>query len=198
MNGAIKFACIVACCIIPFFSACGILLCDFVYGNAQSGEFLSFIAFALLPLTIENITGSILNSLDMEMKNFTNGMIGYSMMWLVAIVTISNYSIYALGLSFALSWTLSAILNIRCIMKKTGLTLSFVPQIVKNLILCAPTVLLCKNVLGLCSNFHPFITLALCGITSVVFFGGLSFLFGSFSIAKIRISRKKKKCCAND
>ena len=44
-DGAIKFACIVACCIIPFFSACGILLCDFVYGNAQSGEFLSFIAF---------------------------------------------------------------------------------------------------------------------------------------------------------
>ena len=196
INGAIKFACIVACCLIPFFSACGRLLCEFVYNNAQSGEFLSFIAFALLPLTVENITGSILNSLDMEMKNFVNGMVGYSMMWLVALLSIGNYSVYALGLGFALSWTLSAVLNIRCIMKKTGLNLSFSLQIVKNLLLCAPCVLLCKNLSGILSAFHPIFTLAVCAIASVCFFGVLSFIFGSFSFAKISVKKKRKKAKA--
>ena len=193
ITGAIKFACIVACCLIPFFSACGRLLCEVVYDNSQSGEFLSFIAFALLPLTVENITGSILNSLDMEMKNFVNGMIGYSMMWVVALVSIGNYSIFALGMGFALSWTLSAILNIRCIIKKTGLSLSFIPFVLKNLILCAPTVLFAKNILGICKNFHPLLSLLISGFTSVVFFALLSFIFSSFSFTKITVKKKRKK-----
>lgn len=191
--GAIKFATLVACCLIPFFSSCGRLLCKFVYNNEQSGEFLSFIAFALLPLTVENITGSILNSLDMEIKNFVNGMIGYSMIWVVALISIGNYSVYTLGFGFALSWTLSAILNIRCIMKKTGLSLSFVPHVIKNLILCAPTVLLSKNLLGITASFHPILSLAICGTASVLFFGVLSLIFGSFSFDKICVKRKRKK-----
>jgi O-antigen/teichoic acid export membrane protein len=193
VTGAIKFATLVACCLIPIFSAGGVLLCEFVYNNSQSGQFLSFIAFALLPLTIENITGSILNSLDMEMKNFVNGMIGYSMMWVVAIVSIGNYSIYALGLGFALSWTLSAVLNIRCIIKKTGLTLSFIPYIIKNVVLCAPTILLTKNIIGICASLPAIISLFIASISSVLFFALLSLIFGSFSFHKISVKRKRKK-----
>lgn len=198
VKGAIKFASLVAGAIVPFFLVCGRLACSFVYKNEQSGEFLSFIAFALFPLTIENITGSILNSLDMEMKNFINGLIGYSMIWVVAIVFIGNYSIYALGLGFALSWTLSAILNIRCIIKKTGLNLSFMIDIVKNLIICFPTILLCKNILGICDNLHPFFTLCICGISSLCFFAILSLIFGSFSLFRVRAKRKKKIVVNND
>ncbi len=191
--GAIKFATLVACALIPLFSACGRVLCEFVYDNVQSGEFLSFIAFALLPLTVENITGSILNSLDMEMKNFINGMIGYCMMWVVALVSIGNYSIYALGCGFALSWTLSAILNIRCIVKKTGLSLSFIPYVIKNLLLCTPTVLLTKNILGICSALHPLLALMICSACSVLFFSLLSLLFGSFSFSKIKVKKQRKR-----
>ncbi|MBO5223889.1 MAG: oligosaccharide flippase family protein [Clostridia bacterium] len=191
--GAIKFATLVACCLIPIFSAGGRLLCKIVYDNEQSGEFLSFIAFALLPLTVENITGSILNSLDMEMKNFINGMIGYSMIWVVALVSIGNYSVYSLGCGFALSWTLSAILNIRCIVKKTGLSLSFLPYIIKNLLLCAPTILLGKNMLQICSSLHPLLNLSICSIISVAFFAILSLVFGSVSFTKISTKRKRKK-----
>ncbi len=193
ITGAIKFATLVACCLIPFFSSCGKTLCEFVYNNSQSGEYLSFIAFALIPLTVENITGSILNSLDLEMKNFINGMIGYSMLWVVAIVTIGNYSIYALGTGFALSWTLSAILNIRCIIKKTGLSFSFVPFILKNVVLCAPTVLFSGNILSICSSFPIILSIGICGLSSVSFFSILSLIFGSFSFTKIYAKKQRKK-----
>ncbi len=193
ITGAIKFATLVACCLIPFFSSCGRALCEFVYNNTQSGEYLSFIAFALIPLTVENITGSILNSLDLEMKNFINGMIGYSMLWVVAVVTIGNYSIYALGTGFALSWTLSAILNIRCIIKKTGLSLSFAPFIVKSVVLCAPTVLFSANILGVCSSLPSIFAIIICGLSSVAFFAVLSLIFGSFTFTKICVKKSRKK-----
>lgn len=196
VTGAIKFATIIACCLIPFFSAGGKLLCEFVYNNSQSGQFLSFISFSLLPLTIENITGSILNSLDMEMKNFINGMLGYSMMWIVAIVSIGNYSVYALGVGFALSWTLSAVLNIRCIIKKTGLTLTFVPYVIKNTVLCAPTVLFAKNITGICSSLPSLLSLVIVASSSVAFFAVLSLLFGSFTFDKIIVKKKRKRAKA--
>ena len=70
ISSAVNFSAIVACLFIPLFSVCGEAIGGIVYGNADSGRFLSAAAWILLPLSIESITSSLMNSLDLEMRRF--------------------------------------------------------------------------------------------------------------------------------
>ena len=192
VNGAITFAVIVSCAFIGFFSACAVPICKTIYNNEESGIFLRSVAWALLPMSVESITSSMMNSLDLEIRGFVNGIVGYVMLWLVAVVFWGKFTIDALGLGFALSWCLSAVLQIVSIRKKTGLGSGFLLPSVKAVLLCFPTATLAANVYGACSLVSPILGLLASFAAQAAFFCGACLLFGAVGISSIKAPRRKK------
>jgi stage V sporulation protein B len=192
VSGAITFAVIVSCAFIGFYSACAIPLCELVYGNEESGIFLRTVSWALLPMSVESITSSMMNSLDLEIRGFVNGILGYSMLWLVAIIFWGKFTINVLGLGFALSWCLSAALQIASIRKKTGLKFEFLLPSIKAVLICFPAATLASNVYDSCALVSPFVGLIASFGLQAAFFLVACLVFGAVSISSVRAVRRKK------
>lgn len=189
--GALKFATIVACVFIPFFISQGENICLFVYNDGASGMFLKNVSWALIPLVFECVTSSLMNSLDMEMRGFINGIIGYACLWLVSIACYGNFTDDALSFGLGASWTLTSFLHLLCIKKKTALSFGFLSHLIKCLLLCIPTIMFVNNLYSLIEFLPHFLCLAISGIASATFFVLLSLVFDVFSFDLVVKKRKK-------
>ena len=80
------FTCAVACAVFIAFAACGREIGSLLYADEKVGEQLSFAAFIVLPLSLNSITSTSLNSLGKENRTFISSVIGY--VFLVAGISV--------------------------------------------------------------------------------------------------------------
>ncbi len=196
VSGALRFSLLVACCFAPFFSGAGKEICRFVYADEVSGVFLQFMGWSLIPLTLESITTSVMNSLDLELKSFRNSMIGYGALWVVALLFFGNYTVELLGFGLGLSWVITTLLNLLSIRKKTGLSFDFAPVLLKSALLCYPSASFASCLVALTKEAGGFLSLAASGLGSATFFLVLSLIFDSFrihSVTRTRTREEKRK-----
>lgn len=76
IRSSIKFALFITACFLPAFIGLGEPIGEFLFNNTTSGYYLSYAAWIMIPLGINNIATSILNSLGLEAKGFINYIIG--------------------------------------------------------------------------------------------------------------------------
>lgn len=103
------FAIVVPCLLIPLFMAVGKPLATLIYQNQLAGEMLPRIAFLLLPMSLNAILVSILNSLGFEKQTFSFSLVG-SAAFLICILFLPAYaSIYAYPIGLLVSLTIEGI-----------------------------------------------------------------------------------------
>ena len=122
---AISFAVVIPLLLMPVFLVLGREAGVFVYDNAASGDFLRKAAILMLPMAVEQLTSSVMNSLALERKAFRNFLIGMAALIAVIWFLPAYIGIDALIVGMFCSYTVSAVLHIFTIRKKIGLKFTF-------------------------------------------------------------------------
>lgn len=182
ISSAITFSVYVAALFLPVFYVLGEPIGVMVYGNAESGRFLSSASWLLIPISVENITSSMMNSLDLERKSFINYFIGSAVMFAFMFAFMGHFDINIYAIAMGLSLSVSTALDVIVIFRKTRVPLNFLTALVKAMFLIAPAIVLNKA-FYIAFAFMPMLwRVSLTALISLVFMFGLNFVFGTFDV----------------
>ncbi|MBR6778978.1 MAG: oligosaccharide flippase family protein [Clostridia bacterium] len=98
---------------VPLYLSVGDLIGIVLYDNVMAGMLLQISAVCVLPITLCNLSGSILNALNMETKSFINYLLGSAVLLASLVVFTPLVGINSVVISFFLSMTIITLLNIR-------------------------------------------------------------------------------------
>ena len=119
------FALAVPCLLIPLFMAVGKPIASLLYQSELAGEMLPRIAFLLLPMSLNAILVSMLNSLGFEKQTFSFSLVGSAVL-LACILFLPAYAgIYAHPIGLLLSLTIEGICGWRLLKKHCPLSRRF-------------------------------------------------------------------------
>ena len=132
IKSSVLFAIIISFLVIPVYVGLGVPICEFLFNNTLSGEFLKCASIIMLPMGLSNVSSSILNSLNLEVKSFVNNIIGGILLVLCVVCFSGLLGAYALIVGFCLCMLSTSFLNILMIKKHTKIKFNMF----KPLILC--------------------------------------------------------------
>lgn len=193
VNSSISFALFISALFVPVFLGMGELMGIFLYDNIMSGTLLQSASWVLLPMGLTNISSALLNSLGLENKSFINFAIGSVFMFVALWFLPSIFGINALVWGMGINYTISAVLNIRLLKKKTKVELKLFKTLLQFLILILPSSALTAFVVSLCEYVFPtFVTLMIGGIVSVASFVLLAGVMNLVDVKAFTIGLLKK------
>lgn len=134
---SITFALFISAMFVPLFAGAGEEIGQFLYGNSLSGMILASSAWIMLPMGLNNITSSLLNSLGYEVRSCVNYFIGaivmFAAMWFLPVVCGINALFWGMGLCMCVT----SVLNFYMLKRKTKISLKILRPV---LLLCAITI----------------------------------------------------------
>lgn len=189
---SIDFSLFLSAVFIPLFLSCGDMIGIVLYDNLRSGIFLQLSAVCIIPLILNNITNSILNALNLEVKSFVNYLWGT----IVLLVCLCGFTFvikeYAIILAYFLSIATTAFLNIRMLNKKVAdLNLNPIPQLIKYALIILPTSVAGHLVANILYHFIPAFFAGLVG--GLIAIGFTVILVSVFNLYDIKLGLKLKK-----
>lgn len=114
---AVKFSVFTACLIIPVFLSAGEAIGSIIYADRAAGIYVKKGAITMLPMSITIITTSILNSLNKEKQSLLYYLSGATAL-VLSIVFLPKYlGVDSLILGMILSYSVTAVLNLRAVNK---------------------------------------------------------------------------------
>ena len=172
---------------LPSFMAMGTEICRFIFGNAESGLYLSLCAWTMVPMGIAQITTSILNALNQEQKTFIYYTISSIILVALCFLMPSIFGAKAMLIANGISTTILSLMNLIRIKKLTGFKSNILKSITIHSLLCLPTILLTHFMYNICCNiFNTFISIFLVCAISVIAYLGLLLVFGAFEISIVK------------
>ncbi len=193
---ALEVSMFISMLFIPVYLAVGDLIGIVLYNNQLSGVLLQLAGVCVLPITLCNLTGSVLNALNLEVKSFVNYLLGSLVLFACLIVLTPIIGINSVIVSFFLSMTTITLLNLRKIKQKVpSLKFTVFANSFKYTLIVAPISLTCHFVANILRHvFNYFICASISGLLCV----GLMILFVKiFNIYDLKnlfalLKRKKK------
>ncbi|MBR4271027.1 MAG: oligosaccharide flippase family protein [Clostridia bacterium] len=142
----VQTSCIVAVFVsamfIPMYVGGGELIGKVLYNNVTSGIYLARASWIMIPLSLSNITSSVLNAFNLETKSFVNNIIGGIALLICVVCFSGSIGVDALIWGFGLCMILTTIINIYTIKKHTKLSFGITKSILYMLALTIPCTLL--------------------------------------------------------
>ncbi len=198
IKSSLKFTIFISCMVIPVYLGLGEQIGLFLFNNLKSGYYLSYACWIMIPIGVNNIASSILNSLGLEVKGFVNYLIG-SIFLIVSLVVLPRYiGILALVWGMGACMTVAALLNIRMIHKKLNKNTHIIKPILLMAGLSIPCAMLCNFVYGVIQHIFPtIISIGICCCIGVISFVTLCIVFNLIELdswfAKIIKVKQSKK-----
>lgn len=186
IESAIAFSVTLSALFIPLFYELGEPIGILVYNSAEAGRFLSFSAWLLIPIAVESITSSMMNSLDLEIKSFINYLIGSAALFLILFLKRGSFTINTLSFAMGVNLTLSSILDVIDIRKKTKISFSFLFPLLKSVCLIFPAILLNRWLYSLFFALPAFFRIAFAGGISIGFMALMNLVFSTFDLSVVR------------
>ncbi len=191
IDRAISTAIVLGGIFIPLFAALGTPIGEFLYDNNDAGKFLAFSAWLMAPIALENITSSMMNSLELELKAFVNYLIGSATLFGFIFILGDKFTIEMLAVGMGLSFTLSSVLNIIAMRKIAKFRLDFIVVTIKTVALMIPAYFAIKWLFDILP-LSMFFRLAICAGAGVSFMVAGCFLFGTLK-TEYFFNKKEKR-----
>ena len=166
----------------------------FFFGNTTSGALLASTAWIVLPMALTNITSSMLNALGMEVKSFVNYLVGSVFLFLSIWFLPSVIGIRALIVGMGTCVSITSILNIWMIKRKTKIKLNILKPFVLMALFTIPSAAITFFTTNLLTDVIPlFFNLAIsCGLGAVMFLIQCS-IFNLINVKAMFVEAKKIK-----
>lgn len=129
---SVIFSIIVCCVSMPFFYAAGNNLGVWLYDSAEVGKYLVSATWIMLPVSMEQITSSIMNSLDLELKSYRNYCVTAVILFacIIFLPRVVGMNAYFIGLGA--STGVQTVMHIWDIRKKTGFSVNLILPLIKG------------------------------------------------------------------
>lgn len=195
---ALEVSCFISMLFVPLYLSVGNLIGIVIYNNHMSGVLLQSAAICVLPITLCNLTGSILDALNLETKAFKNYLIGSALLFVSLIALTPLIGISAVIVSFFVSMSTISLLNLHMI-KKQNLNFKFnlLKTSFKYFLIVAPCSLLGNFISNILLHFFTDFFAGLMGggvaVTATLL---LCYAFNIYNLTKIKdilLKRKKLK-----
>ncbi len=162
----------IACIFVTLYLSVGDFIGIILYNNSLSGILLRLSSFVVLPIVLCNITNSILNSLNMEVKSFRNYILGGTSILIIVIIFTRFIGINAIILGFLVGMTLISILNVFMIKKALLVEdLNLLNTVIMYLVISILIGFVGNNIANIINILlSPLVTGILSGIISVILF----------------------------
>ena len=176
---ALEFSAFIACAAIPVICSFGEEFGELFFKSQQAGKYLVVSAPIMLPMSVSMITTSMLNSLNKEKKTLLFYLFGAAFL-LACILFLTKYiGIYSLAAGMFCQFTVTAILNIVELDKKTHIACKFSAFAAKDVAIAAASVLfgvMLNNIFEK-SGWNGFPCIG-GGIAVALFYSAICFAFG--------------------
>ena len=197
ISNSINISIFISMIFIPLYLSVGNLIGLVLYDNHMSGVLLQLSAVCVLPITMCNLTGSILNALNLEVKSFSNYIIGSLALFVSIIVFTPLIGINSITVSFFISMTLITLLNIQKIKKVIPtFNINLIGTSFKYSLIIAPSSLIGHFISNISLFvFNNFFSAVIGGGTAILCVVLLSKLFNLFDFKDLisLIQKKHKK-----
>ncbi|MCL2370537.1 MAG: oligosaccharide flippase family protein [Firmicutes bacterium] len=187
---AVIFSVVISAIFIPALLIMGRSATMFLFGNELAGQFLTFAALLLIPIGIESITSSIMNSLGLEIQGFVNYILGAILMFGYMFLVRHSFNALHLTVALGIMLTFSSILDVLAIKRKTGAGYKFLIPLGITIAILIPSTIFTYfmyNIMAL----PAFLQLAVTGILSVAFVVTLMIIFGVIKLSVFTNERVK-------
>ncbi len=189
---AISIAIVIGAAFIPTFIAIGEAVGSCVYGSVDAGKYLSFSAWLMVPIAVENITSSMMNSLELEFKALIHYLIG-SIALFAFIFTLGNsFNIEMLAVGMGISFSLSSVLNIISMRKLHKFRLDFLFTLLISAALCVPALFTVKWLYAILDTVE-IVRIVICAIVGTLFMIAGFFMCGTLKLEYFFNGKKDKR-----
>lgn len=190
---SIIFALFISAMTVPLFAGAGEEIGQFLYGNSLSGLILASSAWIMLPMGLNNITSSLLNSLGYEIRSCINYFIGaivmFLAMWFLPIICGIN----ALFLGTGLCMCVTSALNFFMLKRKTKISLKLFKPLSLLCLITLPCAALVSFIDKLCVMvMPPFFAIVISCMVGVIFYLLLCMVFNIVDVKGYFVSISSK------
>lgn len=160
------FSLFISAMIVPLFMGAGDLIGQFLYGNSLSGSMLASAAWIMIPMGLNNITSSLLNSLGYEIRACLNYFAGAIIMFVTMWLLPSICGISALFWAMGLCMSITAVLNLFMLKRKTKVKLNILKPLIILILTTVPCAALVAFIAKLCCFVMPLVLAIIisCGV----------------------------------
>jgi len=179
---------------VPAFLVLGEPICEILFNSSDAGKYVSCAAIIMLPLGINQITSSILNSIGLEFKSLMNYAIGAVFLF-VSIFFLPKYiGSYSLIVGLGLLNTISSFLNMRMLSKRDLLKKGYIRFILISIAFSATSALLGYFIYKLLISFiGKFISTMITGFICVLSMILLYYVFNISNLKGFILIRKHRR-----
>ncbi len=117
LGNAILFGCLVSCFFFTVFSGSGEQLGDLLYDDKLSGEYLAFAAIIMIPMCLNNLVISMLNSMGKEFNTFISHVVGCIILMIILLTTPSLLGVKSYFVSLGAMHSTALIINLAVLNK---------------------------------------------------------------------------------
>ena len=193
VHSSMDFAMFISFLIVPTFMAIGNKFGLLLYNNAISGKLLQFSTWIMVPMGINNIATAVLNSVGLEVKSFSNYLIGSIFLFLSILILPKFAGINSIIIGIGLSTLISCILNVNMLKRKLNIKLSLTKDLIKFSLLAIPTLALTSFVSALLSYILPlFFDITISTILGVCTYILLCYIFNVINLSGMWTKTKDK------
>ena len=190
---SIIFALFISAMVVPLFAGAGEEIGQFLYGNSLSGLILASSAWIMLPMGLNNITSSLLNSLGYEIRSCINYFIGalvmFLAMWFLPIICGINALFWGMGLCMCVT----SALNFFMLKRKTKISLKLFKPLSLLCLITLPCAALVSFIDKLCVMVMPaFFAIMISCMVGVVFYLLLCMVFNIVDVKGYFVSISSK------
>ena len=186
LGNAILFGCLVSCVFFTVFSGAGNQLGDILYDDPLSGDYLSFAAIIMIPMCLNNLVVSMLNSMGKEFNTFISHVIGCVVLMIILLATPTLLGVKAYFVSLGAMHTTALAINLIVLNKNVKISSKVALKSGICLIFSLGVAIVCK----LTSS-----ALASCGqiviITTVVIISAIAFVPFAILSKMVKVNLKR-------
>ena len=150
---ALSFTVLIGSMLTPFFLAFGKAFGLLAYGNALSGELLSFGCAVLLPMSVTTIATSMLNSLGLEKQTFLFSAIGAGIFMLCVVFLPAKIGAHAYLVGMILQFLLISVCSLALLFRKIPVDKRFYLRALLSVLLILPVSLFATWTLSVATRF---------------------------------------------
>lgn len=195
ITNSINVSIFISMLFIPLYLSVGNLIGIVLFDNQLAGILLQLAAVCVLPITLCNLTSSILDALNLEIKSFINYILGSVLLFVSLVATTPIVGINSIIISFFLSMGLITILNIHQIKKVIkDFDLNLIKTSFKYSLIIIPSSLTGHFISNICLNvFNPFFSACFGGGIALCFTIILIKIFNLYDLNNIVALIKQKR-----
>lgn len=196
IQNSISISIFLSALFVPLYLSVGNLIGIVLYDNIMSGVMLQLSSICVVPITLCNLTGSILNALNLETKSFFNYLFGSLTLFVSLLVLTPLIGISSIIVSHFISMTLITLLNSKKIIKVVpDLKINIMSNTLKYSIIIAPSSLLghfIANIsLHIFTNFFSAVLGGCCAVICMIILAKTTHLF-NFSTLTEMLKKKRR------